>query len=686
MLQAIFLCTLFGQTLAQQFDCLTDQQRAEAALYARLQQEAYAALDRRATAFEELKTSQQIRQHQQKLREFFVQQLGGFPERSPLNAQTVRTIQAEGYRIECVIFDSLPNHRITANLYLPDVAEDHQEIGPVPGVVVSSGHSRTAKTADYNQRFGIMMAKHGMAALCFDPIGQGERAQVLDKDNQPFLGTTTEHFLVGIGSTLVGRSTARYRIWDAMRAIDYLASRPEVDSSRIGMTGCSGGGTLTSYVMALDDRVACAAPACYLTTFRRLIQTIGPQDAEQNIYGQISFGMDHPDYVLMRAPQPTLISSTTADFFDIQGSWNNYRQAKRIYGRMGFPERVDLVEIEGKHGVQPQNLATIAHWMQRWLLGRDQPVAAVELPTREPESLLCTKTGQVLTSLPGERSVFQLNAQYEQELADKRKERWDRSNERARPLGNRSNERARPSEGQSSHDELAAAIRRLLALSDRDDASEGVGHEDLGRVQRSGYHIDKLVLRPEGSGPLPGLTFHPVDPVDDAYLYLHDDGKMGDSQPGGAIEKIVSEGYAVVSIDLSGQGETSSTKRDKLLTDWKTYYLAYLLGKPLVGIRVEDTLAAADFVAHYQKKRDDPRKVHLVGVGQAGIVALHAAALRPDRFASVTLRNTPGDWSSIVSQSHPEAQLDSAVHAALTVYDLPDLVRLIGADKVRIEN
>ncbi len=284
--------------------------------------------------------------------------------RTPLNARTVRTIDADGYRIECVIFESQPNHHVTANLYLPDSSV------PVPGVVVSSGHSRTGKTADYNQRFGIMMAKHGMAALCFDPIGQGERSQMLDADGKPqFEGTTTEHFLVGVGSILVGRNTARYRVWDAMRAIDYLSSRTEVDPQRIGFTGCSGGGTVTSYVMALDDRVACAAPACYLTTFRHLIDSIGPQDAEQNIFGQIAFGLDHPDYVLLRAPRPTLISSTTGDFFSIAGAWENYRQAKRVYARLGFPEKVDLVEVEGPHGVHPQNLAAIAQWMKRWLPG-----------------------------------------------------------------------------------------------------------------------------------------------------------------------------------------------------------------------------------------------------------------------------------------------------------------------------
>jgi cephalosporin-C deacetylase-like acetyl esterase len=604
-----------------------------------------------------LKTPEQIRNHQRKLREFFVKQLGGFPERTALNARTVRTIKADGYHIENVIFESQPHHHVTANLYLPDGD------APVPGVVVSSGHSRTGKTADYNQRFGIMMAKHGMAALCFDPIGQGERSQILDPQGQPqFNSTTTEHFLIGVGSILVGRNTARYRVWDAMRAIDYLASRPEVDPDRIGLTGCSGGGTLTSYVMALDDRVVCAAPACYLTTFRRLIETIGPQDAEQNIYGQLSFGLDQPDYVLMRAPRPTLISSTTNDFFDIQGSWNNFRQAKRIYARLGFPERVDLVEVEGNHGVQPQNLASICQWMKRWLLDRDESIPMTPLVTRPARELLCTESGQVL-NLAGERSVFDLNADHENQLRKRRLERWS-----VTPLN-----------------EMRAEIRLLLGVRPKLELKPPKW-QDLGRVKRDEYHIDKLVLRTDSKVPLPALTYHPPSPVDDAYLYLHDDGKIGDSETDGPIERLMQDGFAVVSIDLSGQGETSSDRHDPLLTDWKTYYLGYLLGKPLVGIRVEDALAAADFVAYYQRKRDDPRQVHLVGVGQVGIVALHAAALHPELFASVTLRHTPRNWASVVRQKVPAGQLESTVHAALELYDLPDLVRLVGEDKVRFED
>ncbi len=642
-----------GTGLADEFQCLTAEQRAEAILYVRLQQQAYRALDRRREAVDGLESVDQIRARQQHHREFFRRQLGEFPENTPLNARTVKTIAASGYRIECVVYASQPDHYVTANLYLPDGD------GPFPGVVIASGHSRTGKTADYNQRFGIALARHGMAALCYDPIGQGERSQVLNDRGEPAHGsTTTEHFLVGAGSILVGRNTATYRVWDGMRSIDYLASRDEVDPKRIGFSGCSGGGTLTSYVMALDERVLCAAPACYLTTFRRLIETIGPQDAEQNIFGQLAFGMDHPDYVIMRAPRPTLISSTTGDYFPIDGAWDNYRQAKRVYAKLGYPERVDLVEVAGGHGVHPQNLATIVHWMRRWLLQRDEPVKVQEYPTLPPAQLWCTESGQVLHR-PGERSVFDLNAERAAQLAAARKRT------------------PRDADG------LRAAIRKRLNLRPAAEIKTLAGSE-RGRVMRGDQHVDKLVMRTTAGSVLPALAFHPESPEDDIYLYLHEKGKLGDNEKGGAIDKLLEANYAVVAVDLSGQGETSSPnqRRSETLGDWKTYYLSYLLGQPLLGIRVDDAISAAKFVANYQKSEKNPRRVHLVGEGGAGVTALHAAALHPELFASVTLRDTPEAWEPLVAQRSPAGLLETTVHGALRDYDLSDLRRLIG-DKLR---
>jgi cephalosporin-C deacetylase-like acetyl esterase len=571
-----------------------------------------------------------------------------------VNGQVVGRLPRPGYAIEKIIFESQPHHHVTGNLYLPDGP------GPFPAVLVSSGHSRTAKAADYNQRFGIIFAQHGLAAFCIDPIGQGERSQVLLPDGQPqYSGTTVEHLLMGTGSILVGRNTATYRVWDAMRAIDYLLTRTDIDARRIGMTGCSGGGTLTSYVMALDNRVWCAAPSCYLTNWEKLIATIGPQDAEQNIHAQIRFGLDHPDYVLLRAPQPTLISATTGDYFEIQGTWETYRQAKRFYARLGFPERVDLVEADGKHGVQPINLAAITQWMRRWLTANDDPVAIPDFATMETlteAELRCTERGQVL-SLASEKSVFDLNHDYQQTYRRDRQAAWQTSSaeERRRLVC-----------------ELAG-IRWPLTVAPVPALAKGT-------IARTGYHIEKWVLQGESSVPLAALVFRPEAPQADAYLYLHDRGKVADSHVNGPIEAMVRAGHLVMAVDLRGQGETAHGTDDPLLGDWKTFYLAYLQGQSQVGAHAEDILTAAQWLI--QTQAVTPGKLHGIAVGGSCVAALHAAIVAPDRFGSLSLRDGPASWAEGLARPADGRWLTTTIHGVLKHYDLPDLIQSLGPDRV----
>ena len=624
-------------------------------LYEHLQRDALQRLAARRQAFEKLQTPEQCRAWQAGRRQRFEVAIGAFPERCPLEPQVVGQLAGDGYRVEKIVLQSRPQHHVTAALFLPTGN------GPYPAVLVACGHSRTAKASDYNQAMCIALAQHGIAAMCYDPIGQGERSQLIDADGRPVQsGTTTEHFLVGVGSILVGRNTAHYRIYDGLRCLDYLSGRPDIVAAKLGCTGCSGGGTMTSYLMALDDRVACAAPACYITTFERLIQTIGPQDAEQNIFGQLAFGMEQTDYLLMRAPKPTLVCATTEDFFDITGTWDTMRQAKRFYGGLGASECVDVVEAPGKHGIGPLGRRTMVQWMRRWLAGIDQSVSEGELKYWKESELQCTPRGQVLLE-PGERSVYELNAELAASLAEQRSRHW----KDGPPPGVRDEIRQR------------IAARSLGELPKRTART-------LGSVPRDGYRVERLVLEADGQLPLACLQFVPDKPSGGVALVVDGDGKAAQAaarqDAPSAAQQLVNQGTVVLALDLSGLGETAVGKPSGLLAaEWKEFYLAYLMGRSLVGLRAEEVLAAARWAR--DELRPAAGKPLLVARGRAVVPALHAAALEPDLFAECRFDGGLESWHEIVGRPSGE-HLADVVHGALATYDLPGLRTLLG-DRVK---
>ncbi|MCX7047974.1 MAG: acetylxylan esterase [Candidatus Sumerlaeota bacterium] len=614
------------------------------------------AFDRHDAEYANLKTPEQLAAYQKRMREFFVAQLGGFPERTPLNPQVTGRIEREGYHIEKIIFESQPKHYVTALLYLPNAKP------PYPGVLVPCGHSAEGKAMETYQLICTLLVNNRMAVLCYDPIDQGERMQLLDEKGKARISSTEAHSQIGVGSILLGRNTATFRIWDGMRAIDYLQSRPEVDPKRIGCTGNSGGGTLTSYLMALDDRIQCAAPCCYLTDLRRVTEKIGPQDAEQDIYGQIAYGMDHAEYVIMRAPKPTLMGLATKDYFDIGGARETFRKAKACYALLGFAERMEKVETEREHGFTPQLRAGAARWMWRWLLKEEGAFNEVEPPALKVSELCCATSMQVML-MPGARNVYDLNRDLDEKLADARKEFW-RANGKEKAL---------------------AEVRRITGIRKLADLPEPQC-EKVGTIPRNGYRIEKLILRPEAGIWLPALAFIPAQPNGEATLYLHEAGKQEDAAPGGAIESLVAKGQAVLAVDLRGIGETQSGgKPSRLGREWREIFMAYLLGTSYPAKRAEDILVCARYLMKSEDAKK-PQKLHLVSVGLVGPAALHAAALEPQLFSSLTLRRCIASWSNVVRTPMSDNQLINVVHGALRVYDLPDLLSTLPREMVAISD
>jgi len=608
-----------------------------------LKQQAQALFDARAKAVASLKTADAITARSANLRAKFIEALGGFPERTPLQPVVIGREDLEKFSIERVVYQSRPGHHVTAALWIP------KGKGPFPAVIFPCGHSSDGK-ASY-QRACMLLAVNGIAAMSYDPIGQGERRQLVDQLGKPVIRSMTdEHTLVTIGAMPVGRCTASYRIWDGIRSLDYLASRPDIDPKNLGCSGVSGGGTLTSYLMALDDRIKAAAPSCYITSLERLYATLGPQDGEQNIPGQIAFGFDHADFLTLRAPQPTLVLAATRDFFDIQGTWNSFREAKRLYGLMGFPERLDIVEADSGHGYPKAHREAMARFMARWLQGRDEPIVEGELTAVPGARLLCTKSGQVLTEFAG-LSVFDLNALRDRELAPVRAEAWSKGPREAN----------------------LTAVRKLLALPAVAKAT--LAPVD-GTVKREGCEIRKGVFTVEAGIPIPALFFEPEKPTGATWIWVNGDGKAVDAAVGGEIEKRVRTGTRVVAIDLRGMGETAAGastpgKPGYFGVGWFDSFVSHNLGRPLTGRRVLDLLGVVEHLAGA-----GATDIRVRGVGTGALVVLHAAAL-DTRLREVEIVGGLVSWSAVVNSPVSYGHLGSIVFGALQSYDLPDLAGAI---------
>ncbi len=606
-------------------------------------------IERWKANYEKRKSPEEIAAYQERMRKWVLETIGGLPERTPLQAQITGTIMRPGYRMKKVVFQSQPNHYVTALLFLP---ESEQFKPPYPGVISPCGHNIHAKEEKVYQSMGAILALNGMAGLVIDPIDQGERAQYLGEGGWPKLSSVSGHINVGIGSILLGQNTARFEIWDNMRAIDYLQSRDDIDPKRIGCVGCSGGGTQTSYMMGLDDRIVAAAPSCYLTSMEKLLPTRGPQDCEQNLFGQLAFGLEHADWLMMRAPCPTLICAATKDAFDIGGTWNTFRYAKRLYSRLGFPERIGILEDDVVHSLGIGHRKGTTHWMSRWLLGKDRPIAEPKVELLAEEECRCTPEGQVML-LPGARSVYDLNEDRERELAKRREAKWTGA-DRAELLG---------------EVRRLAGIRRLSELPKP-------RVETRGSLVRKGYRIEKLLIEPEEGIVLPALLFLPEKPKDNnVVLYAHHLGKSHDAEVGGPIEQLVHDGATVLAVDLPGTGETQAKQSDRGYSDeFRDATFAYLLGRSYVGLRTEDVLVCARYVA----KRTGTDTVNLIAVGNVGIAALHAAALEPQLFDRVEISQMLKSWATIIHGRLNKNQMANVVHGALEHYDLPDLMGTLG--------
>ena len=622
---------------------------AENGLYHHFRNEAFELLDQRARAVAAIDTASEWRARQESVRKVIAEAMGPFPEKTPLNARVLGTLQKDAYRVEKIVYESQPDFFVTAALFLPDSLDR-----PAPAILFCSGHYEDAFRNPAYQILILNLVKKGFVVLAFDPVGQGERLQYLDPaTGKSRIGFPThEHSYPGAQQLLLGRAPARLMTWDGIRGIDYLVSRADVDSERIGVTGHSGGGTQTAYLGAIDERVRAAAPWAYITSFKRLLASRGPQDAEQNLFHGLAHGLDHADFLEVRAPKPTLVVATTRDFFNITGTRETFSEAQRAYEAHGAANAIQLVEDDiGHESTRPNREATYAFFQRA--LGNPGNHVEEQIPLLTADELRVTETGQVTSSLGGE-TVFTLNRAEARVMLETLESSCAR--------------------GMLHVLEDAARLSGFIPPAAVDDAVF------LGRYRRDGYSVEKYFVRGEGDYVIPYLLMLPDSPgPHPTLIYLHPRGKAVEARPGGEIERLVEQGFAVVAPDLLGIGETGPGRfRGDAYIDDVSYNIWFgymLIGRSIVGLRAGDVLRLAASVT----AREDIEGGDVTGVarGSLGPVLLHAAALDPATppvFSNVALVGSLLSYASLVeNEDYPAELVHASVPGALSAYDLPDL-------------
>jgi cephalosporin-C deacetylase-like acetyl esterase len=630
---------------------LSDYGHLQTMLQDYLNKEAIARLEERRQQIARLSTPEEVSMRRAYLREQMIRVLGGFPAKTPLNARVVGTLDREGYKIEKVIFESQPHFYVTGNLYLPTNGRP-----PFPGVLFPLGHEAGGKSnGDWQQTLADFV-RRGFVCFTWDPIGQGERVQLYDPDLEggKVGESTSEHTVAGIQCLLVGDNLARYTIWDGIRALDYLLSRPEVDASRIACTGNSGGGTHTAYLSALDDRIKVAMPSCYITSWRRLLESLGPQDAEQCLPPWIGQRLDHGDFVLAFAPKPFLILSGIRDFFPINGARETYQEEQHVYSVMGAPDKLRQFEADNGHGyLQPRRVAAY-QWLSQWLKGQADNSPEEPAAFASEEDLRCTETGQVTVS-PGGETVFSLNRKRYAEL----KPHWP-------PLNGR---------------DAVAAFREKIRSSVKNSAGErqaasALNEKTFGVIQREGYRIEKLTYESEPGIIIPSLLLIPAEREGRkaAVLYVNSKGK---ANSGGDIESLVKNGLVVLAIDARGWGETNATDSDESRV-WNSFFPNYraamtalLLGKSLVAMRGQDIARGLDLLA--QQPEVDAERIFGMGVGAGTVPILHQAVLDA-RLKKVVLDGGLDSYDSVETSRIQRGIIENVILGVMKDYDLPELV------------
>jgi dienelactone hydrolase/pimeloyl-ACP methyl ester carboxylesterase len=596
-----------------------------------------------------------VQQVRAKIRQCF----GPDPERTPLNPRITGIVERDTYHIEKVIFDSRPGFPVTANLYVPQGITQ-----PVPGVVGTCGHSTNGKASEAYQSFAQGLARMGYVCLIYDPIGQGERLQYVSEELKPRFGIgVSEHLIAGNQQFLVGEFFGMWRAWDGMRALDYLLTRKEVDPQQVGVTGNSGGGTMTTWLCGVEGRWRMAAPSCFVTTFLHNLENELPADTEQCPPQALALGLDHDDFLAALAPKPIIILGKERDFFDVRGVEEAYARLRRLYGLLGAPDDVAVFVGPTTHGYTQENREAMYRWFNR-VTKISEATAEPTLTIEKDEVLQCTAKGQVAES--GARTVFSFTREKAQTLASGR--------------------------GQVSGTALSQAITNVLKLPPRAGAPDYRILKNLSARRYPLPHATTYAVETE-----PGIqalvyrlykeswVSRPPRTGTRAVLYVAHLSSDTELREEPLLREIMQAepDSPVFTCDVRGIGESrpdtcgTNSFHDPYGCDYFYAIHGLMLDKPYLGQKTLDVLSVLDWLASLGHT-----EVHLVAKGWGALAGTFAAVLH-DGVRQVTLKNALTSYDDIAQSEEYAWPLSALLPNVLAHFDLPDCYRALQAKGLR---
>lgn len=613
--------------------------------------EAYEARNRE---IKKLTTAEAIRARQKWARSTFWKVAGGMPQRTPLNTRTLGSFERPGYRVEKLVYESVPNFHISANLYIPTAAQP-----PFPGVLFQMGHTPNGKAGDTYQRCCQALARLGYLVLGFDPMGQGERIYYPDASGHKSRAGSPddEHSRAGKQMLLLGDSAARMQAWDAVRSLDVLASHPLADARRLASTGQSGGGTLTMMLIAVDDRLS-AAVVCSGNTENVACAHFNPpgstDDAEQDFPGSGPRGFDRWDLLYPFAPKPLLISVSDRDFFGtysseyIRNGWEEYQKLRAVYQGLGAGDRLAWADTPLPHGLSYDSRLKIYNWFTRWLKHDSATVETEPDVQPEPdEQLWVSPEGNVVRSFHGQ-TPFTLN--------------------RAR----------RP----------VAIPMPLEQLTGAERPPAGIRPTVLRRVPSRGIHIEAIEVPAAPRVWLPAWLYLPErrDTRKPMLLALDPAGRNVRWHEGELYQTLAQRGYPVCVTDVRGIGDLapevgrgSANHARSHAREEEYSWSSLILGKPLLGQRITDILAiSAALRAHPAL---GGLRLRVAAGGRLAVPAIFAAALDP-AIAELYLSGCLVSYRSIVETEDYAAPFANFVPGILLHTDLPEIAASIAPRRI----